>query len=84
MTITDKTILVTGANRGIGQALVEQALKRGANRVYVGTRQPIVHPDSRVTSVTLDVTDPDADSGGSRADRVAGHPHQQRRHLTAR
>jgi NAD(P)-dependent dehydrogenase (short-subunit alcohol dehydrogenase family) len=58
MTITDKTILVTGANRGIGQALVEEALERGASRVYAGTRQPILHPDSRVTPVTLDVTDP--------------------------
>jgi ribosomal protein S18 acetylase RimI-like enzyme len=28
------------ANRGIGQALVEEALKRGAKRVYAGTRQP--------------------------------------------
>jgi NAD(P)-dependent dehydrogenase (short-subunit alcohol dehydrogenase family) len=58
MTIADKTIVVTGANRGIGQALVEEALKRGASRVYAGTRQPIVHDDPRVASVTLDVTDP--------------------------
>jgi len=47
---------VTGANRGIGQALVEEALKRGANRVYAGTRQPLDHPDERVTPLTLDVT----------------------------
>jgi NAD(P)-dependent dehydrogenase (short-subunit alcohol dehydrogenase family) len=57
MTIADKAVLVTGANRGIGQALVEEALRRGARRVYAGTRQPFAHPDPRVIPLTLDVTD---------------------------
>jgi NAD(P)-dependent dehydrogenase (short-subunit alcohol dehydrogenase family) len=56
MTIADKAVLVTGANRGIGQALVEEALKRGAKQVYAGTRQPLAHLDGRVTPLILDVT----------------------------
>ena len=56
MTIADRAVLVTGANRGIGQALVEEALRRGAKRVYAGTRQPLAHLDGRVTPLTLDVT----------------------------
>ncbi|MGH3204636.1 MAG: SDR family NAD(P)-dependent oxidoreductase [Streptosporangiaceae bacterium] len=57
MNIADTTILVTGANRGIGQALVDEALARGASRVYAGRRGPLTHPDPRVTPVELDITD---------------------------
>jgi NAD(P)-dependent dehydrogenase (short-subunit alcohol dehydrogenase family) len=56
-TIDGSAVLVTGANRGIGHALVEEALRRGARRVYAGTRRPLCHSDERVTPLTLDVTD---------------------------
>jgi NAD(P)-dependent dehydrogenase (short-subunit alcohol dehydrogenase family) len=57
LTIADKTMLVTGANRGLGRALVDEALRRGAKRVYAGSREPMAVPDDRVTPMILDVTD---------------------------
>ena len=55
--IADKTVLVTGANRGLGRALVDDALSRGAKRVYAASRQPTIAVDHRVTPLTMDVTD---------------------------
>ncbi|MFL5336783.1 MAG: SDR family NAD(P)-dependent oxidoreductase, partial [Geminicoccaceae bacterium] len=55
--MSGKSVLVTGANRGIGNALVEEALFRDAARVYAGSRQPLEHPDPRVVPLPLDVTD---------------------------
>jgi NAD(P)-dependent dehydrogenase (short-subunit alcohol dehydrogenase family) len=57
MNIKNKTVLVTGANRGIGRALVQEALSRGAKRVYAGMRGASDIADQRVTPLTLDVTD---------------------------
>lgn len=56
MELTNKAILITGANRGLGKALVDEALRRGAKRIYAGARQPFVHPDRRVAPLVLDVT----------------------------
>src|SRR4029077_38164 len=56
MNITNKTVLITGANRGIGLALVNEALRRGAKRGYAGTRGAQQNADKRVIPLTLDVT----------------------------
>jgi NAD(P)-dependent dehydrogenase (short-subunit alcohol dehydrogenase family) len=56
-TIEGRSVLVTGANRGIGRALVQEALRQGASRVYAAARQPQADLDERVTPLTLDVTD---------------------------
>src|SRR2546430_1203032 len=56
MNITNNTVLITGANRGIGRALLDEALRRGPKKIYAGTRSALQHSDKRVTPLTLDVT----------------------------
>jgi NAD(P)-dependent dehydrogenase (short-subunit alcohol dehydrogenase family) len=56
MRIAEKIVLITGSNRGVGEALVKEGLNRGAKRVFAGTRGAIANKDPRVTTLTLDVT----------------------------
>jgi NAD(P)-dependent dehydrogenase (short-subunit alcohol dehydrogenase family) len=54
------TALVTGANRGLGKALTQALLDRGAAKVYAGARDPgtVEVTDARVVRVRLDITNP--------------------------
>lgn len=64
--VQDKTVLVTGANRGIGRAIVEGALGRGAKRVYAAVRrldsaQSLVKEfGDRVVPIQVDLEQPDS------------------------
>ena len=55
-----RTVLVTGANGGLGEQFVAQALERGARKVYAATRKPRQWDDARVQALALDITDPQA------------------------
>src|SRR4051794_38514480 len=60
--IEGRVVLVTGANRGIGLALVQALQERGARKIYAGTRRPEAVADlaslSRgvVVPLRLDIT----------------------------
>lgn len=56
--LTDQVALVTGANGGIGSALVRQILSRGATKVYAGARTPRDWDDDRIVALSLDINDP--------------------------
>ncbi|GAB2571345.1 SDR family oxidoreductase [Microlunatus antarcticus] len=53
-------VLVTGANGGLGEQFVAQALERGAAKVYAAARTPRTWSDPRVEPLDLDLNDPEA------------------------
>ncbi len=69
MKIADSTVLITGANRGIGLAFAKAFLARGARKVYAGARDPSSITLSGVEPLKLDVT---SDSDVEAAIRIAG------------
>jgi NAD(P)-dependent dehydrogenase (short-subunit alcohol dehydrogenase family) len=51
--------LVTGADRGLGRAFARELVSRGAARVYGAARNPAAVTEPGVTSIALDITDPE-------------------------
>ncbi len=63
MNIANRTVLITGANRGIGRATVSSLLAAGVAKVYAGARRTESLPDfgdARVVPIQIDITDPDS------------------------
>lgn len=54
--LVDATLLITGANGGLGSHFARIALERGARRVYATARSPREATDSRIVPLALDVT----------------------------
>lgn len=58
--LNGSTVVVTGGQRGLGKAIVDELLRRGAAKVYATARAPRPSADPRVVSVALDVTKSDS------------------------
>jgi NAD(P)-dependent dehydrogenase (short-subunit alcohol dehydrogenase family) len=66
MKIEDATVLVTGANRGLGLAFTRELLTRGARKVYAGARDPATITQPGVQPLRLDVTNLDEVAAAAR------------------
>src|SRR5215510_9568590 len=60
MKLEGSVVFVTGANRGIGRAVVDSFVQAGAARVYAGMRNPEDTGNSKVVPVKLDISEPTA------------------------
>lgn len=54
-----RTVLVTGANGGLGEQFVQQAIERGAAKVYAAARSPKQWADPRIETLLLDINNPE-------------------------
>ncbi|MES2104705.1 MAG: SDR family oxidoreductase [Pseudomonadota bacterium] len=69
MKLQDTTVLITGANRGIGAALVKAFQQAGVRKIYAAARNPASIKIEGVTPIQLDVTDPEQ---AAAAAKIAG------------
>ena len=67
MKLDNATVLITGANRGLGLAFAREALARGARKVYAAARDPASVTLPGVVPLKLDVTKPDDIAAAARA-----------------
>jgi NAD(P)-dependent dehydrogenase (short-subunit alcohol dehydrogenase family) len=59
--LTASTVLVTGANRGLGRALVDALIDAGVPKIYATARDPrTVRSHPTVVPAALELTDPDS------------------------
>lgn len=58
--IAGSTVVVTGGQRGLGRAIVDELMNRGASRIYATARDPRRSAEPIVRNVVLDVTDTDS------------------------
>jgi NAD(P)-dependent dehydrogenase (short-subunit alcohol dehydrogenase family) len=57
MELTNATVFITGANRGLGLTFAREARRRGATKVYAGMRNTHGFEEPGIVPIRIDVTD---------------------------